>query len=65
MATESGIALGTWSWGTGANGGDKVFGNHKSEAELKAVFDEAMAQGLNLWAELGGKTHRRPRKCAT
>ncbi len=49
MATESGIALGTWSWGTGANGGDKVFGNHKSEAELKAVFDEAMAQGLNLW----------------
>lgn len=49
MARECGIALGTWSWGTGQNGGDAIFGNHKSEAELKAVFDEAMARGLNLW----------------
>ncbi len=43
------IALGTWSWGTGAVGGDQVFGNHLKTEELKPVFDEAMANGLNLW----------------
>lgn len=43
------IALGTWSWGTGAVGGDQVFGNHLEAEELKPVFDEAMANGLNLW----------------
>ena len=46
---EASIALGTWSWGAGAAGGDQVFGNHKSEAELHEVFDAAMADGLNLW----------------
>ncbi|WP_026691946.1 aldo/keto reductase [Peribacillus kribbensis] len=43
------IALGTWSWGTGGNGGDAVFGNHLSEKELKPVFDTAMEAGFNLW----------------
>lgn len=43
------IALGTWSWGTGAVGGDQVFGNHLEAEELKPVFDEAMANGLSLW----------------
>lgn len=43
------IALGTWSWGVGAAGGDQVFGNHLGEADLKAVFDAAMKEGLNLW----------------
>lgn len=43
------IALGTWSWGTGAVGGDQVFGNHLGTEELKSVFDAAMANGLNLW----------------
>lgn len=43
------IALGTWSWGVGAVGGDQVFGNHLGEADLKAVFDTAMKEGLNLW----------------
>lgn len=46
---EPKIALGTWSWGSGAVGGDQVFGNHLGEAELKAVFDAAMENGLNLW----------------
>ena len=46
---EASIALGTWSWGAGAAGGDQVFGNHKSEEELHEVFDAAMAAGLNLW----------------
>jgi len=43
------IALGTWSWGAGFAGGDQVFGNHLGESELKAVFDTAMENGLNLW----------------
>ena len=46
---EASIALGTWSWGSGAAGGDQLFGNHKSEGELHEVFDAAMADGLNLW----------------
>ncbi|MDT8718075.1 aldo/keto reductase [Clostridium sp. 19966] len=43
------IALGAWSWGTGAVGGDQVFGNHLTESDLKPVFDTAMNLGLNLW----------------
>ncbi|MFR2737515.1 MAG: aldo/keto reductase [[Clostridium] innocuum] len=43
------IALGAWSWGAGAAGGDQVFGNYLSEADLKPVFDKAMECGLNLW----------------
>lgn len=44
-----GIAMGAWSWGAGAAGGDQVFGNHLTEANLKPVFDKAMELGLNLW----------------
>lgn len=43
------IALGTWSWGTGAAGGDQVFGNHLEAEDLKPVFEEAMKRGLSLW----------------
>lgn len=43
------IAFGTWSWGTGANGGDAVFGNHLTEKELRPVFNVAMDAGFNLW----------------
>lgn len=43
------IALGAWSWGKGAAGGDQVFGNHLSKEELKPVFDKALECGLNLW----------------
>ncbi|MDO4288644.1 MAG: aldo/keto reductase [Eubacterium sp.] len=43
------IALGTWSWGVGAAGGDQVFGNHLGEKELRPVFEMAMKHGLNLW----------------
>lgn len=49
MKKQPAIALGTWSWGTGAVGGDQVFGNHLEAEELKPVFDEAMSGGLNLW----------------
>lgn len=43
------IALGTWSWGTGAAGGDQVFGNNLTAENLKPVFDAAVKAGLNLW----------------
>ena len=43
------IALGTWSWGVGAVGGDQVFGSKLGEKELKPVFKAAMDTGLNLW----------------
>lgn len=43
------IALGTWSWGSGVNGGDAVFGNNLEAEDLKAVFEAAMEAGLNLW----------------
>ncbi|MCB6286260.1 aldo/keto reductase [[Clostridium] scindens] len=43
------IALGAWSWGAGAAGGDQVFGNHFFEEDLKPVFDKALECGLNLW----------------
>ncbi|MDE6851731.1 MAG: aldo/keto reductase [Lachnospiraceae bacterium] len=47
--TMPNIALGAWSWGAGAAGGDQVFGNHLFEEDLKPVFDAAMKHGLNLW----------------
>jgi len=43
------IALGAWSWGAGAAGGDQVFGNHLSEKDLQPVFEKAMECGLTLW----------------
>lgn len=43
------IALGAWSWGAGAAGGDQVFGNYLFEEELKPVFEKAIECGLNLW----------------
>lgn len=49
MKNYPSIALGTWSWGTGAAGGDQVFGNQLSTEELKPVFSAAIEAGLNLW----------------
>lgn len=43
------IALGAWSWGMEDAGGDTVFGNHLSDADLKPVFEKALENGLNLW----------------
>ncbi|WP_432709968.1 aldo/keto reductase [Pedobacter sp.] len=43
------IALGTWSWGKGAIGGDQIFGNSLTADDLKPVFHAAMEAGLNLW----------------
>lgn len=41
------IALG--AWGTGAVGGNQVFGLNLNTEDLKPVFDEAMKNKLNLW----------------
>lgn len=49
MKKQPKIALGTWSWGSGAAGGDQVFGNNLTAVELKPVFDAAIQTGLNLW----------------
>jgi aryl-alcohol dehydrogenase-like predicted oxidoreductase len=43
------VALGAWAWGSGAAGGDQVFGNHLSSADLSPVFERAIEQGLTLW----------------
>ena len=46
---ETKIALGTWAWGTGAFGGDAVFGSNTDVENLKPVFEAATKAGLNLW----------------
>ncbi|WP_367119086.1 aldo/keto reductase [uncultured Corynebacterium sp.] len=43
------VVLGTWSWGSGAVGGDTVFGNHLGTEDLKPVVDAAMAAGLTVF----------------
>lgn len=43
------IAMGTWSWGAGINGGNQIFGNEYKEEDLKPVFEKAMEQGFTLW----------------
>jgi len=43
------IALGTWSWGTGINGGNMIFGNDYQESDLKPVYDKAVESGFTLW----------------
>ena len=49
MMKETKIALGTWAWGSGAFGGDAVFGSNTDVENLKPVFEAAMKAGLNLW----------------
>ena len=46
---ETKIALGTWAWGTGAFGGDAVFGSNTDVDNLAPVFAAARKVGLNLW----------------
>lgn len=43
------IALGTWAWGSGAFGGDAVYGVNTNEDNLKPVFEAATKAGLGLW----------------
>ena len=43
------VALGAWAWGSGAVGGNQIFGHNLEEKDLKPIFDAAMSAGLNLW----------------
>jgi Predicted oxidoreductases (related to aryl-alcohol dehydrogenases) len=43
------VAVGTWSWGTGINGGNKVFGNSYGYEDLFPVFKCGVEEGLTLW----------------
>lgn len=43
------IAIGTWSWGTGMNGGNKVFGNSYGFEDLFPVFKRGVEIGLTFW----------------
>lgn len=43
------IALGAWAWGSGAAGGDQVFGHDMKADDLRPVFNKALSLGLNLW----------------
>lgn len=43
------IALGSWAWGSGAFGGDAVYGVNTNEENLKPVFEAAAKAGLGLW----------------
>ncbi|MFB5682030.1 aldo/keto reductase [Paenibacillus terreus] len=43
------IALGIWSWGTGVNGGDRVFGNNYNAEDLRPVYQKAIKHGFTLW----------------
>lgn len=43
------IGIGTWSWGTGFVGGDRIFGNSYGFEELFPVFQCGVEKGLTLW----------------
>lgn len=43
------IGIGTWAWGTGFNGGDKIFGHHLGVRELTPVFRAAREAGLTFF----------------
>ena len=43
------IAIGTWSWGVGINGGKGVFGNTYGFEDLFPVFEAGIKNGLTLW----------------
>lgn len=49
MENQPSIILGIWSWGSGAVGGDQIFGNRLEETDLESVFNEAMRNGLYGW----------------
>lgn len=43
------IAMGTWSWGVGINGGDQIFGNEYKEEDLRPIFEKGIKEGFTLW----------------
>lgn len=43
------ILIGTWAWGTGANGSSMVFGSKQDPEILKQSFEEAVKLGFTNW----------------
>lgn len=43
------VLIGTWAWGTGANGSAMVFGKKQDPDTLKKSFEEAVKLGLLNW----------------
>lgn len=43
------IAVGTWAWGTGFFGTNRIFGCRLQETDLRPVFRRAIACGCTLW----------------
>ena len=43
------VALGTWAWGTGFNGGRFIFGQKTTRDQLYDVYKEAVRNHLTLW----------------
>lgn len=43
------VLIGTWAWGTGANGSSIVFGKKQDPDTLKQSFEEAVKLGLLNW----------------
>ncbi|MBQ7066489.1 MAG: aldo/keto reductase [Lachnospiraceae bacterium] len=41
--------IGTWAWGSGANGSKMVFGKTYSEEQLKDTFEKALDMGFTMW----------------
>lgn len=43
------IAIGTWSWGSEINGGNRIFGNSYNQNDLEPVYQYAVKNGFTLW----------------
>ena len=43
------IVFGTWSWGTGVNGGKMIFGKSVEEEEIHKAYKKAVENGFILW----------------
>ena len=43
------VAIGTWGWGSGANGSGIIFGAKADPEKLKESFETAMKSGFNLF----------------
>ena len=43
------VLIGTWAWGTGANGSSMVFGKKQDRAVLAETFNRAYALGFKRW----------------
>ena len=43
------VMIGTWAWGTGANGSAMIFGSKQDPAVLRRSFERAADSGFLRW----------------